>query len=134
MTKLKNKMSTEELALCLGMTRQTINRWIREQGWRTEPMPGVKGGRARLVFITQEVRDFLANTPALLNQDDNDYALAETAKSYSAKEADVIWQQISETLQVMTPAEMVRLNTLLRREGICGFLSRLGLSQDDNSE
>ncbi|MEO3991818.1 YfeC-like transcriptional regulator [Pseudocitrobacter cyperus] len=128
MKKLKDKMSTDELARCLGMTRQTINRWIREQSWQTEPMPGVKGGRARLVHITPQVRAYLANTPALLEDDDFNTQIAEPAKTYSAKESDVLWQQISDTLQVMTPAEMERLNVLLRREGICGFLSRLGIA------
>lgn len=128
MKRLKDKMSTEELARCLGMTRQTINRWIREQHWQTEPMPGVKGGRARLIHITQQVRDFLANTPALLHVDESIEQMNEPAKSYSPNEADVIWQQISDTLQVMTPDEMEKLNVLLRREGICGFMSRLGLA------
>lgn len=128
MKRLKDKMSTEELARCLGMTRQTINRWIREQRWQTEPMPGVKGGRARLIHITQQVRDFLANTPALLHVDESIEQMNEPAKSYSPNEADVIWQQISDTLQVMTPDEMEKLNVLLRREGICGFMSRLGLA------
>lgn len=128
MKRLKDKMSTEELARCLGMTRQTINRWIREQRWQTEPMPGVKGGRARLIHITQQVRDFLANTPALLHVDESIEQMNEPAKSYSTNEADVIWQQISDTLQVMTPDEMEKLNVLLRREGICGFMSRLGLA------
>ena len=52
MKTLPAKMSTEELAERTGMTRQTINRWIREQGWRTEPIPGIKGGRARLIFMS----------------------------------------------------------------------------------
>ncbi|MEB4674966.1 putative DNA-binding transcriptional regulator [Enterobacteriaceae bacterium G50] len=129
MKRLKDKMSTEELAICLGMTRQTINRWIREQKWQTEPMPGVKGGRARLIHITQQVKDFLANTPALLHVNDPDSHINEPAKSYSPNAADVVWQQISDTLQVMTPGEMERLNKLLRREGICGFMSRLGLNE-----
>lgn len=132
MKKLKDKMSTVELANCLGMTRQTINRWIREQGWKTEPMPGVKGGRARLVFITEDVRHYLANTPALHLVEENHVRIDEPARSYSAREADTLWLQISDTLQVMTPVEMEKLNALLRREGICGFLSRLGLTPDDN--
>jgi Putative transcription regulator (DUF1323). len=133
MKKLKNKMSTEELANCLGMTRQTINRWIREQGWHTEPMPGVKGGRAKLIHITQDVRDYLANTPALRHLIDDETTLSEPAKIYSPKEADVLWHQVSETLQVMTADEMARLNVLLRREGICGFLSRLGLTPEEKA-
>ncbi|SAP73100.1 putative negative regulator [Klebsiella oxytoca] len=65
MMKLKDKMTPAELAESLNLARQTINRWAREQKWRTEPIPGVKGGRARLIVIDRPVIDFLANIPAL---------------------------------------------------------------------
>ncbi len=51
MKKLRSKMTTEELAESLGVARQTVNRWIRQQGWKTEGLNGVKGGRARLIHI-----------------------------------------------------------------------------------
>ena len=102
MKKLPAKMSTEELANRLGMTRQTINRGIREQGWRTEPMPGIKGGRARLIYITQQVLDYLANMPALRDVS-ADNQMQEPVRSYSAKESDVLWRQITDVLQNMTP-------------------------------
>ena len=57
-------MTTEELADCLGVAKQTVNRWIREQNWTTEKFPGVKGGRARLIHIDSSVRTFLLNIPA----------------------------------------------------------------------
>ena len=57
-------MTTEELAECLGVAKQTVNRWIREQNWTTEKFPGVKGGRARLIHIDSSVRAFLLNIPA----------------------------------------------------------------------
>ena len=132
MKKLPAKMSTEELASRLGMTRQTINRWIREQGWRTEPMPGIKGGRARLIYITQQVLDYLANMPALRDVS-ADNQMQEPARSYSAKESDVLWRQITDVLQNMTPVEQQRLQLLLSREGISGFLTRLGLNRDDEA-
>ncbi|EPK7360703.1 YfeC-like transcriptional regulator [Kluyvera ascorbata] len=132
MKKLPAKMSTEELANRLGMTRQTINRWIREQGWRTEPMPGIKGGRARLIFITQQVLDYLANMPALRDVS-ADNQMQEPVRSYSAKESDVLWRQITDVLQNMTPIEQQRLQLLLSREGISGFLTRLGLNHDDEA-
>lgn len=58
MMKLKDKMTPAELAECLNLARQTINRWAREQNWRTEAIPGVKGGRARLIVIDKAVIDF----------------------------------------------------------------------------
>lgn len=97
-------MTPAELADCLGLARQTINRWVREKQWRTEAIPGVKGGRARLVVIDQPVREFLTNIPArrhLLT----DNHLAESPGAYLVNEADAIWRQITETLQLMTPAE-----------------------------
>ena len=55
MKRLRNKMTTEELAECLGVAKQTVNRWIREIGWKTEKFPGVKGGRARLILVETQV-------------------------------------------------------------------------------
>lgn len=113
-------MTPAELADCLGLARQTINRWVREKQWRTEAIPGVKGGRARLVVIDQPVREFLTNIPArrhLLT----DNHLAESPGAYLVNEADAIWRQITETLQLMTPAEQLQLRDLLAREGISGF-------------
>ncbi|BBT70088.1 MULTISPECIES: YfeC-like transcriptional regulator [Enterobacteriaceae] len=130
MKTLPAKMSTEELAERTGMTRQTINRWIREQGWRTEPIPGIKGGRARLIFMSQEVRDYLANIPALRHMMTTNQ-IDEPTPGYSAKASEVVWQQIADVLQNMTPVEQQRLHRLLAREGICGFLSRLGLSDNE---
>ena len=130
MKTLPAKMSTEELAERLGITRQTVNRWIREQGWHTEPMPGIKGGRARLIIITPEGLDYLANTPALRSHTMQSQ-LGEPPRSYTTNESEVVWRQITDVLQNMTPLEQQRLHLLLAREGICGFLSGLGLSHDE---
>ncbi|WP_318242891.1 YfeC-like transcriptional regulator [Kluyvera cryocrescens] len=132
MKKFPAIMSTEELANHLGMTRQTINRWIREQGWHTEPLPGIKGGRARLISITPAVLEYLANMPALRNVSAENQ-MQEPVRSYSARESEVVWRQITDVLQNMTPVEQQRLQLLLAREGISGFLSRLGLSNDDEA-
>ncbi|MFU0913372.1 YfeC-like transcriptional regulator [Kluyvera intermedia] len=131
MKKFPAKMSTEELAERLGMTRQTINRWIREQKWHTEPMAGIKGGRARLIFMTQDVLDYLANTPAL--RDEHRYPrMEEPMRSYSANENDVVWHQNIDILRNMTPVEQLRLNQLLLRIGLSGFLTRIGINEDEN--
>ncbi|HHR3291483.1 TPA: YfeC-like transcriptional regulator [Klebsiella oxytoca] len=127
MMKLKDKMTPAELAESLNLARQTINRWAREQKWRTEPIPGVKGGRARLIVIDRPVIDFLANIPALRHLA-IDNQLAEQPVKYFVNDADTIWRQIVETMHLMTPTEQLHLRDLLAREGISGFLSRLGIT------
>lgn len=129
MKKLPKKMSTEALSEHLGVTKQTINRWIREQHWHTELMPGVKGGRARLIVITDDVLDYLANMPAM-QRDFTASQLHEPNASYTVKTAEEVWQQITDVLQNMTLDEQRHLHHLLTREGICGFLSRLGLQNN----
>lgn len=129
MNKLQSKMTTEELADYLGIARQTVNRWVREQAWQTEVIPGVKGGRARLIHIDQRVRHYLANTPALRHET-TQYQLAEPEQSYTVKTPDPVLRQISDTLQIMTDAEKQRLAILLAREGIHGFLHRLGIADE----
>jgi hypothetical protein len=101
MMKLKDKMTPAELADCLGLARQTINRWVREQKWRTETIPGVKGGRARLIIIDKPVLDFLANIPALRHLL-TEHQLAEPSSHYFVNDAGAIWRQIAETLHLMT--------------------------------
>jgi len=127
MIKFPAKLSTEELAERLRVTPQTVNRWIKKFGWRTEPIPGVKGGRARVIFMTPDVVEYIANMPAVLdvtaaNQID------EPARSYYTNEADLVWQQNADILQNLLSIEQQRLNALLKREGLVGFISRLGLS------
>ena len=127
MMKLKEKMTPAELAECLNLARQTINRWAREQSWRTEAIPGVKGGRARVIVIDKAVIDFLANIPALRHLT-LDNQLAEPVVKYFVNDADTIWRQIVETMHLMTPAEQLHLRDFLAREGISGCLSRLGIA------
>ncbi|QJT81818.1 YfeC-like transcriptional regulator [Kosakonia sp. MUSA4] len=126
MMKLANKMTTEELADFLGVARQTVNRWIREQGWQTEALPGIKGGRARLIHITKEVRNFVMKTPSM-RQRNSPYSIAEPAPSYASENSSL--REIVKVLQNMTPEEQKLLAVLLAREGICGFLQRLGITQ-----
>lgn len=123
-------MTTQELANCVGMAKQTINRWIREQNWVTEPIPGVKGGRARLIHITADVRDFLASTPKLRHLSLSLQA-AEPEYPYHPQDNDPVWRQIQNVLVMMTNEEKQRLQVLLVREGLSGFLRRLKI--DDES-
>ena len=50
----KERMTPEELANLTGYSRQTINKWVRKEGWATSPKPGVQGGKARLVHVTNK--------------------------------------------------------------------------------
>lgn len=126
---LHSKMTTQELAHCVGMANQTINRWIREQRWITEPIPGVKGGRARLIHITPEVQHFLASTPKLRHLSLSMQA-AEPDGTYNTRSNDPVWRKIQDVLLMMTPKEQQRLQILLAREGLSGFLQRLNITED----
>ncbi|MFP2240234.1 YfeC-like transcriptional regulator [Pseudescherichia vulneris] len=126
---LHSKMTTQELANCVGMAKQTINRWIREQHWIIEPIPGVKGGRARLIHITPEVRDFLSSTPKLRHLSLTLQA-AENEFPYHAQDSCPVWRQIQDVLAMMTDEEKQRLHVLLVREGLSGFLQRLKIADE----
>ncbi len=34
---LKERMTPEEIAHLTGYSRQTINKWVRKEGWQTSP-------------------------------------------------------------------------------------------------
>ncbi|EMF1897311.1 YfeC-like transcriptional regulator [Enterobacter roggenkampii] len=129
MKKLRSKMTTEELAESLGVARQTVNRWIRQQGWKTEGLNGVKGGRARLIHIDARVKEHIMSLPAIRNRQAV-YHLAEATSAYNATSAN-LFPGIIETLESMTAAEQKRLDTFLKREGIHGFLKRLGIAEEE---
>ncbi|MCG0457447.1 putative DNA-binding transcriptional regulator [Enterobacter cloacae complex sp. ECC445] len=128
MKRLRSKMTTEELAENLGVARQTVNRWIRQQGWKTEGLNGVKGGRARLIHVDARVKEHIMSLPAVRNRQAV-YHLAEATTSYNDPSSNLS-QGIIETLESMTPSEQKRLDTLLKREGIRGFLMRLGIAEE----
>lgn len=128
MNTLRSKMTTAELADYLGIARQTISRWTREQGWETEAIPGIKGGRARLIHIDERVRDFLANTHAFRQK--NAFLQAEEpGREYLVGGENIAIRQITHALHSMTSDEQKRLAQLLVREGLSGFLRRLGIEQ-----
>lgn len=122
-------MTTEELAESLGVARQTVNRWIRQQGWKTEGLNGVKGGRARLIHVDARVKEHIMSLPAVRNRQAV-YHIAEATSSYNDPSSNLS-PGIIETLESMTPSEQKRLDTLLKREGIQGFLVRLGIAEEE---
>ena len=128
MKSLRSKMTTEELADSLGVARQTVNRWIRKNGWKTEGINGVKGGRARLVYIDAQVRKHIMNIPAIRKRQAL-YQLAETSPHYGDGRPTAILRQITDALEKMTTEEQEGLALLLAREGITGFLARLNLNK-----
>ncbi|MBL5921770.1 YfeC-like transcriptional regulator [Lelliottia amnigena] len=129
MNKLRSKMTTEELAESLGVAKQTVNRWVRKQGWKTEGINGVKGGRARLIHIDARVREHIVNLPAIRNRQVT-YHLAEPSATYGGTTPPRVLRQVIDTLENMTQTEQERLAALLTREGIQGFLNRLGIAEE----
>lgn len=129
MKKLRSKMTTEELSDSLGVAKQTINRWVRKQGWKTESLHGVKGGRARLIHIDTRVREHIMNIPAIRNRQAI-YQLAEASAEYEGVNITSLSRQVSGALESMTLVEQERLAVLLAREGIQGFLTRLGIAEE----
>ncbi|POU72363.1 hypothetical protein C3387_16380 [Leclercia sp. LSNIH6] len=130
MKRLRSKMTTEELAETLGVARQTINRWVCNNGWKTEGINGVKGGRARLIYIDAQVHEHIMNIPAIRKRQAL-YQLAENGASYGEAKPVAVLPGIINALENMTSAEQKRLETLLTREGIQGFLVRLNIHQPE---
>ena len=95
MKKLRNKMTTEELADTLGVARQTVNRWIRQKGWKTEGINGVKGGRARLIHIDARVKEHIISLPAIRSRQAI-YQLAEAPSLYGESAPSTLLPQISD--------------------------------------
>ena len=119
-------MTTAELANCLGVTRQTINRWIKRHKWKTESLPGVKGGRARYVLVTDKVLSLIMELPAMRHSGLSN-SLAESPMPYFSASGSM--QNIINTLQMLTADELQQLEVLLAREGLSTFCSRLGIKQ-----
>ncbi|VEC81334.1 Putative negative regulator [Raoultella ornithinolytica] len=76
---LKERMTPEEIAHLTGFSRQTINKWVRKEGWQTSPRPGVQGGKARLVHVNEQVKEFIRSAQRV----------AEPSPSYSPAENDL---------------------------------------------
>lgn len=115
---LKERMTPEELALLTGYSRQTINKWVRKEGWETSPRPGIQGGKARLVHVNEQVREFIRSAQRA----------ADTTSSPTFITEESSFDALLLTLsKEMTNYEQKQLTTLLLREGITGLLQRLGI-------
>jgi excisionase family DNA binding protein len=128
--KLPDKMTTEELAVFLGVAKQTVNRWIREQKWSTESLPGIKGGRARLIHLNKDARIFIMKTPSMRHRL-SPIAATEPLADYTSEKMTPALRRIVNMLQNLTPHEQEALDVLLVREGIQGFLTRLSITQPE---
>ena len=114
---IKERMTPEELALLTGYSRQTINKWVRKEGWITSPKPGVQGGKARLVHVNEKVRDFIRSARRATET-------PELPDTYHEGSLHALLLTLANEL---TPEEQKQMTSLLLREGITGLLQRLGI-------
>ena len=114
---IKERMTPEELALLTGYSRQTINKWVRKEGWITSPKPGVQGGKARLVHVNEKVRDFIRSARRA----------TETPELPDTYHEGSLHALLLTLANEMTPDEQKQMTSLLLREGITGLLQRLGI-------
>lgn len=113
-------MTPEELSLETGYSRQTINKWIKREGWSTVHKPGVQGGKARLVHIDENVKAFLNSVRHI----------AEPAGHYYTG-GDDLTTLLLNSLRQISQKEKEQFSGLLLREGIGGVLQRLGIARED---
>jgi hypothetical protein len=92
-------------------------------------LPGVKGGRARLIHIDKNVRHFIMKTPTMRQRHPG--LAGRALPHYEADKQTSALLKINGVLQNMTPLEQERLAVLLAREGIQGFLQSLGITAID---
>ncbi|SNY80345.1 YfeC-like transcriptional regulator [Enterobacter sp. CC120223-11] len=114
---IKERMTPEELAHLTGYSRQTINKWVRKEGWETSPRPGIQGGKARVVHISEQVREFIRSAQRAADNPGTAHPLSE----------DNFDSLLLSLAKEMSEREQQQLTSLLLREGITGLLSRLGI-------
>ena len=114
---LKERMTPEELATLTGYSRQTINKWVRKEGWVTSPKPGVQGGKARLVHVTEQVRTFIRSAQRGAEPSKVTFSTSDTS-------LEALLIRLAKEL---TDTEQKQLSSLLLRNGITGLLQRLGI-------
>ena len=56
---LKERMTPEEIAHLTGYSRQTINKWVRKEGWQTSPRLASRRQSAP-VHVNEQVRSLSA--------------------------------------------------------------------------
>lgn len=117
---LKERMTPEELAIITGYSRQTINKWVRKEGWTTTQKPGVQGGKARLIHIDERVQEFINSAKRI----------SDRTASYTANDASLEGLLIH-SLKQMSEIEQQKMSALILREGIAGVLKRLGIGDTD---
>ena len=94
--------------------RPLINGYARKAG---QPKPGVQGGKARLVHVNEQVREYIRNAERPEGQGEA-----------PALSGDAPLEVLLVTLaKEMTPVEQKQFTSLLLREGIIGLLQRLGI-------
>jgi len=113
---IKERMTPEELAHLTGYSRQTINKWVRKEGWETSPRPGVQGGKARVVHVSEQVREFIRSAQRA----------ADSAPAVHSAE-DSFDSLLLSLAKEMSEQEQQQLTSLLLREGLTGLLLRLGI-------
>lgn len=107
-------MTVEEIAHLTGLSRQTINNWVRKEGWQTSPRLGVQGGKARFIHINEQVAEFIRN--------------AQSGAKYPVIDDPTQSELTSLLLSLtkeLTADEQQQFISLLLREGIAGLLQRL---------
>jgi len=112
-------MTPEELAIVTGYSRQTINKWVRRQNWITSPKPGVQGGKARLIHVDEQVREFI-NSARRLTDNHIRYNVNDTP----------LENLLLNSIQQMSDIEQQRMAAMLVRDGIAGMLTRLGIRDE----
>lgn len=119
---LKERMTPDELAELTGYSRQTINKWVRKQGWVTSPRPGIQGGKARLVHVNEQVREFIRNAQRTAQE------ITFPAVAAPAPSLETLLLTLA---REMTAPEQKQLSSLLLRDGITGLLLRLGIREQN---
>lgn len=113
----KGRMTSEELASLTGYSRQAISKWMHKEDWATSPKPGVQGGKAYLVHVTEQVREYTRNAERSTKGLSDDLPLSGDAS---------IEAPLVRLAKRMTPSEQKMFTLLVLHEGITGLLQHLG--------